>query len=105
MRPPPFRLQPHSPRPTLAIRQACRCGRSPCGGSGSSERADARPARLMGTETSGAPAVTIVLPTYNRASFLPEAFASIERQTFHDWELVVVDDGSTDDTRSMVERF
>jgi len=59
----------------------------------------------MGPETGGTPAVTIVLPTYNRASFLSEAFTSIEQQTFSDWELVVVDDGSTDDTRAMVDRF
>jgi glycosyltransferase involved in cell wall biosynthesis len=51
------------------------------------------------------PTVTIVLPTYNRASFLPDAFASIEQQTYSDWELVVVDDGSTDSTKEMVDRF
>jgi glycosyltransferase involved in cell wall biosynthesis len=51
------------------------------------------------------PAVTIVLPTYNRAPFLPEAFASIEQQTFTDWELIVVDDGSTDETEALVARF
>lgn len=49
------------------------------------------------------PAVSIILPTYNRATFLPQAFASIEAQTFRDWELVVVDDGSTDGTRGIVE--
>jgi len=43
-----------------------------------------------------APAVSIILPTYNRAKFLPQAFASIRSQTFTDWELIVVDDGSTD---------
>ena len=59
----------------------------------------------MGTEQRATPAVTIVLPTYNRATFLFEAFSSIEQQTFTDWELVVVDDGSTDDTRAMVDRF
>src|SRR5947208_8996196 len=49
------------------------------------------------------PAVSVILPTYNRAKFLPQAFASIKSQTFTDWELIVVDDGSTDDTRSVVE--
>jgi glycosyltransferase involved in cell wall biosynthesis len=48
------------------------------------------------------PAVSIVLPTYNRAKFLPNAFASIQKQTFTDWELIVVDDGSTDNTRELV---
>jgi glycosyltransferase involved in cell wall biosynthesis len=50
-------------------------------------------------------AVTVVLPTYNRAAFLPDAFASIANQTFTDWELVVVDDGSTDGSREIVERY
>lgn len=45
------------------------------------------------------PAISIILPTYNRAKFLPEALDSIANQTFGDWELVVVDDGSTDTTR------
>jgi glycosyltransferase involved in cell wall biosynthesis len=49
--------------------------------------------------------VTIVLPTFNRASFLPEAFASIQGQSCQDWELVVVDDGSTDATRQIVEEW
>ena len=52
-----------------------------------------------------APAVSIILPTYNRASFLPEALASIRAQSFRDWELVVVDDGSTDQTRALVESW
>lgn len=49
--------------------------------------------------------VSILLPTYNRARFLPAAFDSISSQTLRDWQLVVVDDGSTDDTASIVEGF
>jgi glycosyltransferase involved in cell wall biosynthesis len=49
--------------------------------------------------------VTIVLPTYNRARFLPSAFESIAAQTFTDWTLVIVDDGSTDATREIADRF
>jgi len=56
-------------------------------------------------DAAARPTVTIVLPTYNRASFLSDAFASIERQTFSDWELVIVDDGSTDQTKAVVARF
>jgi glycosyltransferase involved in cell wall biosynthesis len=52
-----------------------------------------------------APAVTIILPTYNRAAFLAQAFESIRTQALTDWELVVVDDGSTDETRELVEQF
>ncbi len=42
------------------------------------------------------PAVSIVVPVYNRATTLPRAIASVLLQDFTDWELVLVDDGSTD---------
>lgn len=45
------------------------------------------------------PLVSIVLPIYNRAKFLPAAFRSICGQALTDWELIIVDDGSTDTTR------
>ncbi len=45
-----------------------------------------------------APIVTIVIPTYNRAHLLLRAIASVQAQTCADWELIVVDDGSTDST-------
>jgi glycosyltransferase involved in cell wall biosynthesis len=48
------------------------------------------------------PLVSIILPTYNRARFLPEAFSAIDDQTLTDWELIVVDDGSTDDTPDVI---
>jgi hypothetical protein len=48
------------------------------------------------------PLVSIVMPTYNRADTIPRAIASIQAQTYADWELVVVDDGSTDDTESRI---
>lgn len=49
--------------------------------------------------------VSIVLPTYNRAALLPRAIDSVIRQSHREWELIVVDDGSTDDTISIVERY
>jgi glycosyltransferase involved in cell wall biosynthesis len=48
------------------------------------------------------PAFTVFIPTYNRAHLLPRAFASIEAQTLRDFEVVVVDDGSTDGTAALV---
>lgn len=48
------------------------------------------------------PFITILTPTYNRASLLPRLFDSLLRQTNKDFEWIVVDDGSTDDTRDVV---
>lgn len=48
------------------------------------------------------PFITILTPTYNRASLLPRLFDSLLRQTNNDFEWIVVDDGSTDDTREVV---
>ncbi|HEX6909860.1 MAG TPA: glycosyltransferase [Longimicrobium sp.] len=49
------------------------------------------------------PAVSAVIPTYNRLPLLMEAVASVRAQTFADWELVVADDGSTDGSAEAVE--
>lgn len=48
------------------------------------------------------PFFSIVLPTYNRAHFIPKAITSVLQQTYRDWELIVIDDGSTDNTREIV---
>ena len=48
------------------------------------------------------PKVSIILPTYNRADTIMRAIKSVLAQTFTDWELVVVDDGSADDIRSFL---
>lgn len=53
------------------------------------------------SEPACPPAVSIILPTYNRAKFLPQALASIRGQSFRDWELIVVDDGSSDNTKEL----
>ncbi len=47
------------------------------------------------------PTVTIGMPVYNCAATLPCALESIRMQTFHDWELWVIDDGSIDDTATV----
>jgi len=49
--------------------------------------------------------VSVITPTYNRSDFLPAAIASVLAQTYEDFELIVVDDGSLDDTRAVIRPF
>ncbi|MBF0277677.1 MAG: glycosyltransferase family 2 protein [SAR324 cluster bacterium] len=51
------------------------------------------------------PLITVIIPTYNRAHWLPHAIESVLTQTVSDFELVVVDDGSRDSTPEMLSRF
>jgi len=51
------------------------------------------------------PIVSIILPTYNRSEFLKRAIDSVIIQTFSKWELIVVDDGSEDDTFLIINKL
>lgn len=55
--------------------------------------------------TGTSPLVSVVIPTYNRSAYLCQAIRSVLEQSYVDFEVIVVDDGSQDDTRSAVARF
>lgn len=54
---------------------------------------------------SGAPLVSVIIPTYNRAQMVARAIDSVLAQDFTDFELIVVDDGSSDDTARIFDRY
>ena len=49
--------------------------------------------------------ITVFTPTYNRAYILPKLFESLKRQSFRDFEWIIVDDGSTDNLESLVSEW
>lgn len=59
----------------------------------------------MRASPSTSPLVSVVIPTYNRAHLLGRALQSVLLQTYLDYEIVVVDDGSTDHTLEVVKTF
>ncbi|MFN9338956.1 MAG: glycosyltransferase family 2 protein, partial [Candidatus Kapaibacterium sp.] len=51
------------------------------------------------------PFFSVIMPTYNRAQLIERALQSLLAQTEKDWELIIVDDGSTDNTNELIRRF
>lgn len=49
--------------------------------------------------------VSIIMPTYNCGKFIGETIESIQKQTYQNWEIVIVDDCSTDDTKDIVSQY
>lgn len=51
------------------------------------------------------PFFSIVIPTFNRGHLISKTIESVLNQTFNDWELIIVDDGGTDETQAVIEAF
>jgi len=51
------------------------------------------------------PKISVIIPTYNRAQVLSRAIQSVLKQTFNDFELIIVDDGSSDNTDEIVKEY
>ena len=51
------------------------------------------------------PEITVILPAFNAARFLARAIESVQRQTFANWELLIINDGSTDETINIALAF
>ncbi len=54
------------------------------------------------TEVASDSLISVIMPTHNRADYLERAIRSVEGQSYNNWELIVVDDGSLDDTPRML---
>ena len=51
------------------------------------------------------PVVSIIMPTFNRADTISLAIESVLKQSFKDWELLIIDNESTDNTKEIVDSF
>jgi glycosyltransferase involved in cell wall biosynthesis len=49
--------------------------------------------------------VSIIIPTYNRASYIQKALDSVFKQTYRDFEVIVIDDGSSDNTKEVLQKY
>lgn len=51
------------------------------------------------------PLISIIIPTFNRAHLISETLDSVQNQTYENWECIIVDDGSDDDTEDIVQKY
>ena len=51
------------------------------------------------------PNVSIIMPVYNKANYLAKTFNALISQSYQDWEMIVVNDGSTDGSTDIIEKY
>jgi glycosyltransferase involved in cell wall biosynthesis len=51
------------------------------------------------------PAISVVIPAFNAFDYLAQTIASVQAQTYTNWEAMIIDDGSTDDTATIVQEL
>ena len=56
-------------------------------------------------EHNSEPLVSIIMPAYKQAEYVAEALDSVTKQSYSNWEVIVVDDGSPDNVAEIVEKF
>jgi teichuronic acid biosynthesis glycosyltransferase TuaG len=56
-------------------------------------------------EISRKPIVSVIMPAYNAAAHIAESIASVQQQTYEHWELIIINDGSTDNTESIARLY
>ncbi|HLQ71393.1 MAG TPA: glycosyltransferase family 2 protein, partial [Bacillota bacterium] len=59
----------------------------------------------MNTSKKHMPLISIITPSYNSADFIADAIESVLNQTYDQWEMIIVDDASTDNTVDIVETY
>ncbi len=62
-------------------------------------------ARLCGIRNPETPALSVIMPAYNAERFVAAAIESVLNQTWRDFEFIIIDDGSTDGTRAIIEQY
>jgi len=57
------------------------------------------------SQLPGMPEISIIMPARNAEALIGQSIESVQEQTFQDWELMIVDDGSTDETAAVIKRY
>ncbi|MEW6659546.1 MAG: glycosyltransferase [Thermodesulfobacteriota bacterium] len=80
-------------------------GQQPQSGGTTGRAEKASPLTVPGAGVLPDPTVSVIIPCYNYARYLPEALHSVLAQTYQDFEVIIVNDGSTDDTAAVARQL